>query len=536
MNLIHDSQGLPHSWHGARRPALAVTLLLAASSAWAQEPGQWTSAGILHASNGEADDQLGVGGALVGATLALSRDGGTLAVAAPNEDGGASGVDGDDADNSVYGAGAVYVFVRSGDSWVQQAYLKASNPSLLDSFGFAVALSGDGNTLAVSANYEDSNASGIDGDESNDAAEEAGAVYVFERTADTWSQEAYLKASNTDAGDRFGFAVALSDDGSTLAVGAIGEDSAARTIDGDEADNTAPESGAVYVFGRRGDSWAQQAYLKASNTEAGDMYGFCVALSDDGDTLGVCGFDEDSSAEGVDGDQADNAARGSGAVYVLERSAGAWRQQAYIKASNTTMQAAFGTAIALSADGNTLAVCGCDEDGLDPGVGAAQWQADIPAAQRTRAIEGSAGAVYVYRRQGRAWDFDAYIKSSNIGPNDIFGSRLSLSADGTVLAAGAPQERGGGSGIDPSVVDASAPESGAVYLFVRAPQGWRQGSYVKADDAAEYDSFGAGVALSGDGDLLAVSAPGADGPTSERTDAGAVYLFTRSTQVSELPE
>ena len=300
---------------------------------------------MLRASNAEADDQLGVGGALMGPTLALSRDGSTLAVAAPHEDGGTSGVNGDESDNAVYGAGAVYVFTRDGDSWSQQAYLKASNPSLLDAFGFAVALSRDGNTLAVSANYEDSSASGIDGDQANDSAEEAGAVYVFTRQAGQWSQQAYLKPSNTDAGDRFGFSVALSDDGATLAVGAIGEDSAATVIDGDQRDNSASDAGAVYVFGRRDGAWTQRAYLKASNAEAGDMYGFCVALSADGDTLGVCGFDEDSSAEGINGDQTDNRARGSGAVYVLERSGATWRQQAYVKASNTTTQAAFGTAM-----------------------------------------------------------------------------------------------------------------------------------------------------------------------------------------------
>ncbi len=511
-----------------QRSVVALLCLLGAGYLCAQEPDtEWTTAGVLRASNAEADDQLGVGGALIGSTLAISQDGNTLAVAAPYEDSGASGVNGDESDNSAYGAGAVYVFSRADDSWIQQAYLKASNPSLLDSFGFAIALSGDGDTLAVSANYEDSSASGIDGDQQDDSAEEAGAVYVFVRDAETWSQQAYLKPSNMDAGDRFGFSVALNDDGSTLAVGAIGEDSAAKTIDGDQADNSAPESGAVYVFGRRDRSWTQQAYLKASNTEAGDMYGFCVALSADGDTLGVCGFDEDSSAEGVGGDQADNRARGSGAVYVLERRGDTWRQQAYIKPSNTTMQAAFGTAIALSADGSTLAVCGCDEDGLDPGVDAAQWQADIPAPERTRAIEGSAGAVYVYRREGPAWAFDTYIKSSNIGPNDVFGSRLALSADGTVLAAGAPQERGGGSGVNPSIVDTSAPESGAVYLFERTAQGWRQDAYVKSSDAAEYDSFGSGVALNGAGDLLVATAARADGPSSNAGDAGAVYLFTR---------
>ena len=97
-----------------------------------------------------------------------------------------------------------------------------------------------------------------------------------------------------------------------------------------------------------------------------------------------------------------------------------------------------------------------------------------------------------------------------------------------MLAAGAPQERGGGSGINPAVVDASAPESGAVYVFERTGQGWRQSAYIKSADAAEYDSFGSAVALTADGTQLVVAAAGADGPSDTQRDAGAAYLFARA--------
>ncbi|MFP4611532.1 MAG: FG-GAP repeat protein, partial [Thiohalophilus sp.] len=82
-----------------------------------------------------------------------------------------------------------------------------------------------------------------------DSASNAGAVYVFSRdSADVWSQQAYVKASNTWAGDRFGWSVALAADGDTLAVGANREDSNATGIDGDQSDNSATESGAVYLY------------------------------------------------------------------------------------------------------------------------------------------------------------------------------------------------------------------------------------------------------------------------------------------------
>ena len=135
--------------------------------------------------------------------------------------------------------------------FAQQAYLKASNTGASDLFGLSVALSGD--TLAVGAYFEGSAATGIDGNQADNSAVSSGAVYVFTRTGGVWSQQAYLKASNTGGidqfglgGDQFGYSVALS--GDTLAVGARNEASAATGVNGNQADNSAPTSGAVYVY------------------------------------------------------------------------------------------------------------------------------------------------------------------------------------------------------------------------------------------------------------------------------------------------
>jgi trimeric autotransporter adhesin len=76
----------------------------------------------------------------------------------------------------------------------------------------------------------------------------SGAVYVFRRNAGAWSQQAYVKARNTGAGDRFGYSLALSDDATLLAVGADQEDSSATGIGGDSADNSVTDSGAVYLY------------------------------------------------------------------------------------------------------------------------------------------------------------------------------------------------------------------------------------------------------------------------------------------------
>jgi hypothetical protein len=155
----------------------------------------------------------------------------------------------DDDDNLISGAGAVYVFSRSDTTWTQQAYVEASNTGVNDYFGYSVSLSSDGNTLAVGARQESSNATGIGGEQGNDlTTSAAGAVYVFIRSDTKWTQQAYVKASNTGANDRFGHSVSLSSDGNTLAVGAYQESSNAKGIGGKEGDNSTSAAGAVYLY------------------------------------------------------------------------------------------------------------------------------------------------------------------------------------------------------------------------------------------------------------------------------------------------
>src|SRR4030095_9700214 len=109
-----------------------------------------------------------------------------------------------------------------------------------------VALSADGSTLAVGAYQEDGNGT----DPANNAAVDAGAVYVFSRTGIAWGVPVYLKASIPDADDRFGVCVALSADGDMLAVGANREGSSATGIGGNQVDYNAAESGAGYLLQR----------------------------------------------------------------------------------------------------------------------------------------------------------------------------------------------------------------------------------------------------------------------------------------------
>ena len=385
---------------------------------------QLVQQGYLKASNTDANDGFGY-------SLALAGD--TLVVGAPGE----ASADGNQTDNSAVDSGAVYVFTRTGSNWSQQAYLKASNTEANDGFGVSVALAGD--TLVVGAPGEASNATGINNSEVNNNAPNSGAVYVFTRTGTDWSQQAYVKASNTETNDGFGESVALA--GDTLAVGATGESSDATGIDGGQGNNLAPESGAVYVFTRTGSDWTQQAYVKASNTGGVDWFGYSVALADD--TLAVGAIFEASNATGINGNQGNNSAPESGAVYVFTRTNETWVQQAYVKASNAGAGDLFGSSIALV--GDTLAVGAFGEASAN--------------GNPTNNSATDSGAAYVFTRTGSEWSQQAYVKASNPGSFDLFGSSIALS--GGTLAVGAFGE----ASADGNPTDNNAPDSGAAYIF-----------------------------------------------------------------------
>ena len=467
--------------------------------------------GYFKASNTDAGDEFG-------RHMALSADGNTLAVGAEYESSNATGINGDQSDNSAQYSGAVYVFAHDATGrWVQQAYIKASNAETWDTFGEAVALSADGNTLVVGAPGEDSNAAGIGGVQSDNSLSDSGAVYVFVRDAnDTWSQQAYIKASNPGQGDDFGTSAYLSQDGNVLVVGAPGEDASAT---GGQNDNSTSDSGAVYVFTRNAaGSWNQQAYIKASNAGAGDKFGEVLSLAADGATLAVGAYGEDSSASGG---PEDNSAADSGAVYVFKRSSGVWSQQAYLKASNAGSGDEFGYSVALAGDGNTLVV-GADRE--------ASNATGINGNQNNDSSSNS-GAVYIFTNNSGAWTQEAYVKASNTDSEDMFGFSTSITRDGTKVVACSPEEISGATGINGNENDNSG-GGGACYVFVSDGGTWKQQAYVKASNRSGY--FGDWVAISGDGKTMAVSGSlergGAKGIGGDQNDysastSGAVYVY-----------
>ena len=445
---------------------------------------------------------------------AVAISGETVVVGARYDSSDASGINGDPLNNNAEDSGAAYVFVRSGTTWTQQAYLKASNSGSLDNFGTSVAIAGE--TIVVGATGEDSNATGVNGNQINDITTNSGAAYVFVRGGTTWTQQAYLKASNTGSSDAFGVSVAIT--ANTVVVGAASEASSATGIDGNQADNSNFDSGAAYVFIRSAGGWTQQAYLKASNTEAFDQFGASVAIS--GSTVVIGAPGEDSNATGVNGDQVNDNAFAAGAAYVFVRSGTTWSQQAYLKASNTGTSDRFGVSVAIAT--NTVVIGASGEDSGANGINGDQVS--------NAALDS--GAAYVFLRGGTVWSQQAYLKPSNTGAGDRFGSSVGIA--GETVVVGASQEASGATGINGDQTNNTLTRSGAAYVFVRSVTIWAQQAYLKASNTGFGDQFGNSVAISGETVVVGAyleesNALGVNGDqtNNDSSEAGAAYVFVR---------
>jgi hypothetical protein len=425
---------------------------------------------------------------------------------------------------------------RSGS---ERNYIKADSLGLNDQFGFTVDVSGD--TLLTSSFYEDSAATGINGNPSNDAATSAGAVYLYVADGSTWKQQAYVKPSDTAAGDFFGARAEL--EGDTLVVAALHAD--IFNIDS----STRP--GAVYTFTREAGKWTQVQRMAGSRAQVADAYGSGLAL--DGDTLVVGAFNAATSVPSA------------GLIYVYERSGGQWVERQILQSSMPFSNSGYAAVIALDGD---LMVVGAADDGRPmPKTGSAEvfvrrngtWKFlqrlqppaldeyanfGFAAAVRGNRIaigaprmhplfsnaETPPGEVYVFEVEGDVVKQTAVLHAANPRQRDQFGGAVALSD--SILAVGALGDSSGARGIggDPSRTDVR--ESGAVYLFAPTPEGWVSSAYVKAHNPDDGAAFGCAIAM--EGDTLAVTAklenaaargidPGAT--VGSVTGSGALYVF-----------
>lgn len=466
-----------------------------------------------------------------GCSVAISGD--TVVVGAYGEKSNQTGPTngpGGSVDNSLFEAGAAYVFVRDSGGWVQQAYLKAGNTGFEDRFGFSVAISGD--TVVVGAPLEDANQSGVangPGGSSDNTRGEAGAAYVFVRNGSDWTQQAYLKSANPDFDQRFGQSVAISED--TIVVGAPREASNGTGVtngSGGASDNTTYYAGAAYVFSRSGTAWSQEAFLKASNTDSGDRFGVAVAIA--ADTIVVGAYGESSAQQGPTngpGGSADDSEPDAGAAYVFIRSGSAWSQQAYLKAGNSAGADRFGESVAIFQD--TIVVGAPWESGDQ------YWVTNGPGGQ-TEKGGNTYGAAYVFSRSGGLWTQQAYLKPSNPEVGDQFGKSVAVSGD--IVLVGAPNEDNDSTGVTngpAAPIGKNGFSNGAAYVYVRFGNVWSQQAFLKGGNTMTGDHFGFSVAVAGntfivgaseeDSGLTGVHPAGGDLSGPNVFDSGAAYVF-----------
>ncbi len=466
-SYIHEIKSRSSGWNNARYQLEACNSSLKCTTSPIVDIKESILAGIapVTASNGKLSDYFGL-------TVALSNDGTTLVVGAPGEDSSATGINGGESTEKQLHSGAAYVFEYKDSKWVQHTYLKASDSTQNSKFGYSLALSSDGNTLAIGA---------LEGHGKEN--EQSGLVYIFTRSNNQWREQASLRAVSTETGDLFGSTVALTGDGATLAIGAPGEDSGKA---GTESDNSATDSGAAYIWSLDSNGqWKQQQYIKPDNITRFGEFGKTVVISSNGNTLVI------SADKGAATDN-----RGTGAIFVFSYQAdeGQWLNQQLIKTISPTGESHFGARIALSSDGNTLA------------AGARQENSDN---------DEHSGAVYIFGRTptGR-WIKQGNLRASNASSHDEFGSSLAFSRDASLLAVGAPFEDSMATGLNGDQRRDECCNSGSVYLYSQTDdQQWKQISYIKPTEDSEdsnerlFGEFGTSIALSSDNSTLAVGAP-----------------------------
>ena len=365
-----------------------------------------------------------------GTSVSVSGDGNTAVIGTPYT-----------VANNVSNGGSVYIFVRSGNTWTQQAKLTSSDVANNDYLGISVSVSHDGNTFITGAYQEDPN-----------STTDGGSAYVFTRSGTTWTQQAKLVSSDVESNDLFGLSVSISGDGDTAIVGAHLEESVTPGY----------SSGSAYVFTRSGTSWSQQAKIVGSSVNTGEQFGGSVDISYDGNTV-IIGNKSDVYAGQLS----------SGSATVFTRSGTTWTEERILIASDAGFLNQFGISVSISDDGNT-ALVGCfNKDTVyvftrsgttwseefklfpwgnvssTPKFGAYSVSlsgngnvALVSAPQNSTQNNSytSDGTTYVYVRIGTEW-FDYTILSSlNQQNNGFFGSSVSASYDGVISIVGASEE------------------------------------------------------------------------------------------------
>ena len=347
-------------------------------------------------------------------------------------------------------AGAAYVFERSGALWLQQAKLAAEDAKAGDLFGNSIAISGE--TIVIGA-------PGVD-----DAGPEAGAAYVFVRTAEEWGQQAKLIGADIGIFDRFGATVAVHEN--TAIIGAHGKD------------EVGVDSGAAYIFVRNGTSWTQQAKLTHQNAVPGDEFGFAVAVYGDNALVGA----HLSDAAGPD----------SGAVYLFTRIGNNWIEDVQLLPNDIGVGDEFGYAVAL-----------------------AEKTVLIGSPKENRNFENM-GAAYVFVETQEDWVQQAKLTATDGAAGDEFGGAVAIHEDTAIVGAWKDDHPL----LDPDEDPALQADKGSAYSFLRDGLSWVEKRRIVSAGTNPSDLFGASVAIGG-----AFAIVGAKGDDSAGGNSGSAFIY-----------
>ena len=392
-------------------------------------------------------------------------------------------------------------------SSVEPKYLKHCAPTANDAMGSSSRVSISENFAAVATPLDDANS---DTTPSNNALADSGAVLVYQRDelSGYWHAVDFVKASNLQASDWFGYAVSIDGIHKRMIVGARQEDSNSAL---NPANNSLSASGAGYIFERdaTGD-WVQVAYLKHPSPDATDNCGSAVAIDGDFAVMGCP--DEDSNS---DTNPANDSASASGCAIVYQRSGGgAWAQQDFLKASNLGASDQFGTDVAISGDYIMVGSPGEDSN------------TDVLPGNNS---SSNSGAAYIYHYDGVSnWAQQDFLKASNLGASDNFGLSVDVTEEGYAIVGARNED----SNSQASPANNSASASGAAYIFEwDGVSNWAQQAYLKHPSPTANDLFGIGVGISGNYAVVGAQSEDSDGPYAINelsSGSGAAFVYVRS--------
>lgn len=390
---------------------------------------------------------------------------------------------------------------------VESKYKKHCSPTASDAAGGANMVAVSSDFVVVATNLDDANS---DTAPSNNALADSGAVFVYQRDdlSGNWIAVDFLKASNLQTTDWFGYSVALDGVNKRIIVGARQEDSNSAAA---PANNALSAAGASYIFERDSTgNWVQVAYLKHPSPTATDNCGTSVAIDGDYAVMGCP--DEDSN---TDTNPANNGASASGCAVVYQRSGvGVWSQFDFLKASNLGNTDQFGADVAISGDYIMI------------GSPAEDSNTDVLPGNN---VTANSGAAYIFRYDGVSnWAQEDFLKASNLEASDNFGASVDVTEEGYAIVGARNED----SVSQATPADNTASASGAAYIYERDGLGnWAQTNYLKHTSPTASDLFGIEVSISGNYAIVGAQSEDSDGPyaTNESSSAsGAAFVFERS--------